>query len=83
MFNGEQWKPLIVSQRGKTYQKHKRRRRRKMDKRTYLKHLEEEYRMLTMKEIDIASRKAILHGQIEKIKDELVSAEWGNKKENK
>lgn len=54
-----------------------------MDKRTYLKHLEEEYRMLTMKEIDIASRKAILHGQIEKIKDELVSAELGSKKEQK
>ena len=53
-----------------------------MDKRTYLKHLEEEYRMLTMKEIDIASRKAILHGQIEKIKDELISAELGSKKEN-
>ena len=42
-----------------------------MDKRTYLKHLEEEYRMLTRKEIEIANRKATLHEQIESIKDEL------------
>ena len=42
-----------------------------MDKRTYLEHLEAEYRSLTSREIEIASRKATLHEQMEKIRDEL------------